>query len=234
MKVAIHQPNYFPWIGYFYKMSLADVFVILDDSQYSKSGYQNRVKIKTPTGSVWMTQPVCVPQSKKSRTNEVELSGHRWREKHLKIFRANYAKSQYFEFYFPFIQDLLSVEASNLAELNSKIIFRIAELLSIDCRFVISSDLGVDSIGTQRLIDITKAVGGREYIHGAGGVNYQDEELFTKKDILCTAARFQHPSYSQLWNDFVEGLSIIDYLFSIGPGCAGSMFHTKDSEIYSG
>ena len=64
MKVAIHQPNYFPWIGYFYKMSLADVFVVLDDSQYSKNGYQNRVKIKTPTGSVWMTQPVCVPQSK--------------------------------------------------------------------------------------------------------------------------------------------------------------------------
>jgi len=234
MKVAIHQPNYFPWIGYFYKMSLADVFVVLDDSQYSKNGYQNRVKIKTPTGPVWMTQPVCVPQSKKSRTNEVELSGDRWREKHLKMIRANYAKSEYFEFYFPIIQELISVQALSFAELNSKIIFRIAELLSIDCRFMMSSELCVESVGTQRLIDITKAVGGREYIHGAGGVNYQDEELFTKNDILCTAARFQHPSYSQMWNGFVEGLSIIDYLFSTGPERVGSIFLTKEPEKYSG
>lgn len=217
MKIAIHQPNYLPWLGYFYKLAISDCFVLLDNAQFTRSGYQNRVKLKTPQGAQWLTQPVRLSDGSFKKTSEIEFADVHWRDKHIKTIIANYSRAKHFTVYAPPLFEELNASHGSLAEVNGRLIRVLAEMLGLKTRIINDSQLGTDETGTQRLVAIVKRLNGSSYVYGSGGVNYQDNSIFTENGIGLIPAQFTHPTYQQCWGDFIGGMSVVDLLFNYGP-----------------
>ena len=117
MVVSIHQPDYIPWLGLFYKMSLSDVFVYLDDAQYSNEAAHNFNVIKTANGEFRLKFPVDYKFG--DTILEVRPKDElKWKEKHLKTIELNYKKAPFFDEIFPNFKETLMAEYKNVAELN--------------------------------------------------------------------------------------------------------------------
>jgi len=216
MIVAVHQPQYLPWLGYFDKIDQADIFVILDNVQYKKNEYQNRNRIKTAQGWQWITVPVKYRFPEKiievAINNEVD-----WRRKHHTALLSNYNRSAYFKDYRSFFEDLYQRDWILLANLNTYIIEYIIKQIKIATKIVKASDLELSSDPTQRLIDICKGLGADTYLAGAGGREYMDVDSFEKSGIKVVFQEFQHPVYEQLYGKFESYMSVVDLLFNHGP-----------------
>lgn len=216
MRIGIHQPNYIPWCGYFYKIFKSDIFVFLDDVQYEKNGFSDRNSIKTPQGQCYLKIPIKKP-GLKTNYNEVILNDElKWREKHLKMIEMNYKRAPYYDLVMPLLQELYNTRYFTLSEFNKKIITELALKMEFDTHFVCSSDLSVTGKSTERLIDIIQALDGDTYISGKGGTKYQDEALFKENKITLEYTDFEHPIYQQQWGEFISNLSILDLLFNNG------------------
>jgi len=216
MIVAIHQPNFLPWIGYFYKMYKSDIFVFLDNVQFSKNSYQNRVKIKTSQGAQWLTLPVFHKFGQ--LTKDVRINNNeKWKEKHLKTIELNYKKAPYFnQIYNLLVKVYTNNKWELMTDFNIELITAICNFLDIKTKTVRASSLKTSGSATELLIDIVKKVGGDIYLSGKGGMKYQDENRFKEENITLIYTNFKHPVYPQLWGEFIEGLSIIDLLFNCG------------------
>ena len=211
MRIAIHQPHYFPNLAYFYKIAKCDIFVFLDTAQYVKGNWINRNKIKTPTGWQWLTVPVSYMFG--DQIQKVKLSNAEWLPKHVKSLSANYNRAPYARETFEVFPILYWLSLSNM---NQSIITNISSRLHLDCIFVQASGYRFDSVSTEFLVNITKHMGGTQYMSGLGAKKYMDESLFEKAGIELVYTDFKHPEYNQLWGDFIPNLSILDLLFNHG------------------
>jgi hypothetical protein len=219
MTVAIHQPNFLPWLGFFYKFYLADCFVFLDDAQYSKNSFTNRNKIKTPQGANWLTLPIKSSGKFGQNISEVLISNFPTvKKKILSTIKTNYSKAKYFDEYYLQFEENFYNSTENLSNLNATLILWINKILKIEKKIFFSSQLN-NSHGnsTEKLINICKEFNCDTYLSGFGGTKYQDEALFLEAGIKIKLYDFKHPIYSQLWGDFIPNLSIIDLLFNCGP-----------------
>jgi WbqC-like protein family len=214
MIVAIHQPNFLPWLGYFYKMACCDVFIILDDAQYTKNSFINRNRIKTPQGELWLTIPVSPNLG--TKICDVTVRHSDWPDKALKTLRANYGRARHFGDFIPEIEVIFRECPSRLAATNIALIRAIVRGLNLTCRMVFASELGVEGHGDQRLVELVKAVGGTMYLSGYGGRKYQTEASFSDRGLECRYYDFSPPTYRQLWGEFIPGLSAADALFNCG------------------
>ena len=216
--VAIHQPNYLPWLGYFYKICQSDVFVFLDNVQYTKNNIINRNKIKTPQGAMWLTVGVLTKGHRGQLISEVEINnGVAWNKVHKKSIFQNYSKAAYFEKYSPFFEHIYDSDWGKLADLNEALIKLICKLLGIkDIKFIRASELAVSGTETRLLMNICKEVGADTYLSGFGGKKYMDEKAFEQTGISLRYYDFKYPTYNQLWGEFIPNLSIIDLLFNEG------------------
>jgi hypothetical protein len=217
MLVAIHQPNYFPWLGYFYKIWAADAFVFLDNVQFTKNGYINRSQIQNGEKNRWLTVPVSVHLG--DPISRVMPANDSWRRNHIDLLCNSYREATHFGTMMPFVEEvLLSAPTESLAEINRHTILRITDLLEIDRYSVRSSEVDVDFTGpTDRLIKLTQSISAEAvYLSGKGGANYQDEELYQAAGIGFEYASFSHPTYDQGTPGFVPGRSILDALFHVG------------------
>ena len=107
MKVAVHQPQYLPWIGYFDKIIKSDCFVFLDKVQYKHREFQNRNKIRSKDGWMWLTVPVISKGKGRQSIDEVEIDNSLdWQKDHCRSLQVCYGKSEYFDEYFPFFEDI--------------------------------------------------------------------------------------------------------------------------------
>jgi len=216
--VAIHQPNYLPWGGYFYKIANADIFIFLDDVQYTKNSFINRNYIKTPQGKQWLTIPVRFNLGQ--NINETQFSGSSWRKKHIKTIEQNYKKAPAFKETFPIVKEVIEDEKNeNIAQLNTAIIKVITKYLGLKVEFYSSSSFDVEGTGDERLINLIQVVGGNSYLSGRGGEKYQYPEKFTNLGIGFSYYDYTPNEYPQLWGDFIPGLSILDMLFNCGKDC---------------
>ncbi|WP_422479453.1 WbqC family protein [Pleomorphochaeta sp. DL1XJH-081] len=216
MEISIHQPNYIPWSGYFYKIIHSDVFVLLDDVQFIKNSYIDRNSIKTPQGTQYLKIPT-VRDNHLLNCDEIKINNHiRWREKHLIALELNYKKAEYFSIVFDDIQELINEETELLVELNTNIIFRLLSRMEVSTSIKRSSDLHIQETGTERLVSIVKAFGGDTYLSGKGGLHYQDPIIFQTHNVNLAYTNFIHPVYKQLWGDFIPNLSILDMIFNLG------------------
>ena len=217
MIVAVHQPQYLPWIGYFDKMRRADVFCYLDDVQYKKNEWQNRNRIKTAQDWQWLTVPVRYRFPEK--INEVQINNTtNWSKKHLQSLITNYSRAPYFKAHIPIFEDMFSREWMLISELNIHLIECLREALQLQEKTtVISSEFNLRAEPTDRLIDICKAVGADTYLAGQGAAGYMDLKRFEENDLKVIVQDFKHPVYSQLFKDFQSHLSSVDLLFNCGP-----------------
>ena len=217
--VAIHQPNFLPWLGWFDKLARADVFVLLDHVQFPRSGHgewMNRVRFLFHGSPAWATVPIQRRGVRQIR--EVAIDDEQpWRAKLLKTFEASYAKAPAFEEARAVVDDVFAHETDNLVDLNEHGIGLIAALLGLDTTHVIrSSSLDVRGSGSDLLAEITRAVGGDVYLSGGGADEYQREESYAARGVELRFQAFDHPSYPQLGAGFAPGLSTVDAIANCG------------------
>jgi hypothetical protein len=219
MLVAIHQPHYLPWLRYFEKIARSDVFIVLDDVQYEKNGFQNRNKIKTAQGWTYLTVPIQRPTQRP--INEIEIDNRtNWREKHARALEMSYRKAPYFSEYWPPLSELYAREWPHLAQLNRAMLELYLAQLGVGTRLLYSSELTTTGQSTDRLAELCHLAGGTEYLSGAYAVNaYLDPAVLTAAGIRLAFQEWQAPTYSQLYPaaGFVPDLGIVDLLFNEGP-----------------
>jgi hypothetical protein len=195
----------------------SDIFVFLDDIQYGKNQVINRNKIKTAKGWTYLTAPVLIKGHFGQLISEVKIDNHiNWRKKHWKSILYNYKKAQHFDDYSGFFEDLYQKEWKKLSELNEYIIKNIAEFLDIKTKFFRSSELNIEGNATKRLVNIVKAVGGDAYFSGIQSKDYMEDHLFTENGIKLIYQDFHHPTYNQLFGEFIPKMSVIDLLYNEG------------------
>lgn len=219
MTVSIHQPNFLPWLGYFYKIAKSDMFVLLDDVQFTKNGFTNRNRIKTPQGELWLTLPIVQSGKFGQNINECAILNKKANaDKILKTIKSNYAKSKHFDWLYPDLEVAFQFETDNLAVLNERLIRLVVDKLEIKTPLMLSSALpAIEGMATERLVNICKHLNASKYLFGFGAANYQEDELFIQNNVEPARTKFVHPVYTQLWKEFIPNMSVIDYLFNVGP-----------------
>ena len=218
MRVAIMQPTYLPWIGYFGLINSVDLFVFLNSVQFDKRSWQQRNKIKSPKGSLYLTVPVLSKGFSKQIIKDVKIEQNQeFYKKHINSIKHNYNKSPYYNEFSKKIFELMSNENEYLCDLNIKMIKLICEFLSIKTKTVISSNLKSSGNKSELLSSICLEIGATEYISPLGSKNYLNEtDIFQKKNISLKFFYFKHPIYSQLFNKFESNLSVLDLLMNCG------------------
>ena len=218
MRVAIHQPNFCPWLGYFYKIRHADLFVLLDDVQFIKRGYIHRNYVKTPQGQRWIGLPVLTKGRYDQEIREVEINPTEpWRKQILGSLRHTYAQAPHATDVLDLLGEIFTGEPTSMAQLNEQLLRAICPLLGIHTPILRSSSLpGIAGQSTERLISICQAVGAEQYLSGSGGKNYQNEAQFAAAGIELQYSQFTSPRYPQLHGEFVPNLSVLDALFCVG------------------
>jgi WbqC-like protein family len=222
--VAVHQPNYFPWLGYFDKIMRADVFVLLDHVQMSRGhgrnrSYTQRVQILGHGRPTWLTVPVSKGHGSDQAISETFPDSQAdWRRMHLVMLERCYEKHPAFDEVFLQVRAALTSASGSLADINAHIIGVLAGEIGAPCRFVRSSALPpMGTRKTELLVEVVRAVGGTRYLYGKGGAQYQDNEAFRHAGIEPIAQEYVQPTYPQVGSDvFIPGLSILDCLFNIG------------------
>lgn len=215
MIISIHQPDYIPYIGYFYKIYQADKFIFLDDAQYSNDNMHQWNKIKTPQGECRLKIPVAYQFGDK--INETLTRDElRWKAKHLKTIAMNYGRARFFDAIFPDFQSLLMAEYKSLADMNIAINRWICDGFGFDVEFLRSSELEIHTAKEERVIDLCLAVGGDCYISGNGARAYQECQHFLDRNVELIYTDYHPAAYRQLWGTFLPNMSILDYIFNCG------------------
>src|SRR2546422_7575517 len=146
MKVAIHQPHYLPWLGYFAKWAAADRFIFLDTVQYEKNGWQNRNRIKTAGGPRWLTVPVHAHLGTPIRDVTIDTT-QQWRERHRRVIEQAYAEAPHLERYHDALVAFYRQDCDRLAPLAVASSRWLAEALGVVTPVVLASELGVEEGG---------------------------------------------------------------------------------------
>lgn len=215
MTAAIHQPDYIPYPGYFYKILKSDIFVFLDDAQFSNNGGHDVNLIKAPEGPLRLKIPV--RQTLGDTINKVRTKDELgWKSSHIDAIRRYYKKTPYFDTVFPVCQELLNVSYDNLAELNKAIILSFCHEFGLNRTFLNSSEMGISSKREQRIIDICHSLRADTYYSGNGARVYQSEEQFNNNGIRLVYSDYKPTVYPQLGDDFIENLSIVDFIMNCG------------------
>ncbi len=216
--VGIHQPNFMPWLGYFYKIWQSNTFIFLDDVQFIKTGsnYTNRVSLILSAKESNITIPI-KRKSGIQNINETEMLNEKWKKKLLGSLQANYAKTSYFKEHKEMIFELINFEAIDLASYNINFIQTIAKELKFKTKFIRSSNFKVKTDSTQRLIELLNHVNATTYLSGSGGNNYQDTALYAQHNIELLYNKMPPFEYKQYQIDnFIQGTSIVDAIFNVG------------------
>jgi len=216
-KVAVIQPNYIPWKGYFDIIHDVDTFIFYDDVQYTKNDWRNRNIIRGPTGTFWLTIPI--PKSSVNlMINQVQIVDSRWQKKHLMALKAGYSNSQYFDEQFELINSIYDeMTWSNLSSLDEYCITTISKILGMKVEFLKSSDFILKGDKKNRLMDLLQQVGADEYVSGPLGRGYLEEKQFESEGIKLIYKQYSYPEYHQLWDGaFNHNVSILDLLFNTG------------------
>ena len=221
MLVAIHQPNFFPWLGYFDKIRRADAFVFLDAVAYPRKGsggmgsWVNRVQLSVQGEAKWVTAPVKSITLGTPIKDVVTDSNQHWRSKLQKTLHSNYGRAPRFAEAMALLVPLIDAPETNLAAFNMAAIRAISSHLGLPGRFLLQSQLPHQGAATNLLISLVKAAGGEAYLAGGGASGYQEDKLFAEQGIRLVYQGFKPQPYGDPAR-FLPGLSIIDYLMHDG------------------
>lgn len=228
MKAVVLQPMYLPWMGYFGMIDQADVFVFYDDVQFNRDSWQQRNHIKIPEDSgqtEWLKVPVIENFGQDIKSVQIDQD-REWEQKHLSTIKSAYGSkptpygatsASFYGEYIHVFEDFYDNDWESLLSLDTHLIKKISGILDItDVEFYFSSDFDIGGSGTNKLINTLKYVNADEYISGPGAKEYLEINQFVENGISLYWHEFDHPTYNQLYGDFVSHLSVIDALFNLG------------------
>ncbi len=211
MKLAVMQPYFFPYIGYFQLLNAVDKYVIYDDVNFIKGGWINRNKILFNGNTLMMTVAL-QGASPFKKINEVKVGKHK--EKILPTITQAYKKAPYYDEVFPLFFDIIKYDDDNLAYFIANSIFKIAEYLQIKTQFILSSEIKKDNElkAQEKILSICKILEASEYYNAIGGQELYDRNHFKENCIILRFLRSNEIKYEQFKNEFIPWLSIIDVM----------------------
>ena len=217
MKAVILQPTYLPWMGYFDLIDKADVFVLFDDVQFVGRSWQQRNKIRTPQGWIWLTVPISRAAGSRRKISEMQIdNGTDWKETHRKSLGYNYGKAPFFRECMGLLEEIYAQDWQYLCDLNVALVKEMSAMIGLAPKFVRSSELGGEGLKTDHLISILNRIGADEYISGPAARDYIELDKFRTARIRLYWHQFHHPRYPQLHGEFVPYMSAVDLLLNTG------------------
>jgi hypothetical protein len=231
--VVILQSNYIPWKGYFDLIRMADEFIIYDDAQYTHGDWRNRNKIRTASGSSWLTIPVVKKSGHLRPIREVEIADRSWTRAHWRTIYYNYARARYMSTYREWLEELyLGCEERMLSQVNFRFLRAIFDLLGIHPKVTWSMDYQLIPGKSERVADLCVQAGATRYVSGPAAREYIDESDFVKAGVELVWMDYSgYPEYRQLHSPFDHRVSIIDLILNEGPGANAFMKSPEDIAV---
>jgi WbqC-like protein family len=219
MILSAHQPYFAPFPGFFYKASMSDLFVLLDDVQFPQgTTWISRNRFKSHQGALWVTVPVWKKGLGLQTISQVRICHEgRWAKKHLESLKTAYRKAPYLPEHLAFLEEMFSGKNEKLMDLNLAVIHYLMRALAIKTRLVLLSELNVPSTGSRRLVDLCTLVGASQFVAQGPAKKFLDEKSFQDAGIEITYVTPPVPTYPQLWGDFIANLSAFDLVLNCGP-----------------
>lgn len=216
--VVISQPMFFPWVGFLEQMRLADVYVHYDDVQFSKGSFTNRVQIKTAQGSQWLSVPL-KELSLGTLIRDTLMDDRKdWRKTHRTTLAQAYAKAPHRTEMLALVDEVYAGPAKTICELS------VASLMAVHryfgflkpTEFCFSSAMNLPGSGSQRVLAVVQACGGKTYLTGHGARRYLDHELFELAGVQVEYIDYQKRHYPQLHGEFTPFVSVLDLIANCG------------------
>lgn len=219
--ISIHQPDFFPWIGFFHKAYAADTFCLLDDAIWNKNSFYRRTYIRHASKE---RQYLVIPVKKHSDAENqinITIADPDWHQQHRRIITNVYRDAAFFKENWPFVEAVYDGVRGldRVNNINRHIILEILNWLSVKTPVVSASQLAISTTKNQRNIDIIRKLRGTAYYSGSAAKAYNDHALYERENISifyeeifdyveCAARRDARP--------FINGLSILDWIFCYG------------------
>ena len=230
MKIAIMQPYFFPYLGYFQLADKVDEFVFLDDVNYFKKGFISRNAI-LQNGSHFAFSVSISKASQNKKINELSYTGEF--EKLFALLRHNYGRCTFFQQVMPIVESVCKSANQNVALKNAASISSVFQYLEDTKVFKTASQLNLDPglRGADRLISVCKELGASTYVNAIGGVGLYKPQVFEEHGIELQFLKPQLQAYSQECEGFVPGLSVIDAMMRLDQ--RELRMHLKAGELIS-
>jgi len=214
MKIAIMQPYFFPYIGYFQLIAAVDKFIIYDDVSFINRGWINRNNILINGKAGLISVPLNGASQNKRIKDIIPVSEQKWKHSLLKTIEQNYKKASQFDVVYPMLQQVINANTGSISEFNYTGIKCVCDYLGISTTLIPSSEIYANNElkGQFRIMDICKKENAQHYINPSGGVELYDREIFTRVGISLSFLKSELPPYKQFTDYFTPALSIIDVM----------------------
>ncbi len=221
MRVSVNQPAFMPWMGYFKRIMLSDIHIVLDDVQFEKNSMTNRNKILMNGKKVMLT----IPLRTKNRFGNLMIdsievdNSKKWVKKHLASIHQSYSKAPFYREFMPIVEQYyynISID-DNLGCVLSKNFHLFLKYLEINTEIVNSSNIEHCKVKSDLILELCKNQGAKEYISGPLGRDYLNISSFQEAEIKVTFHEYVQPNYNQIkTREFISHLSVIDVIFNHG------------------
>ena len=216
--VCLHQPNFIPWTKLMAKIVASDVYVVYDTVQFTRTEYHNRQWIRARNGPMLLSVPVCNARHRQRLCDVRLVQNDDWRGYHLRILKQEYCRSPFFGDVFPLVAEVYRQPHTMLVDFNTDMMATLFQYLEFRTKIVKASELSHHGDNTDRLIQLTAAVGGDEHITSTWGTDreYIDWARVADAGLKVRTQEFTHPRYRQQFEPFVAHLGVLDLIFAQG------------------
>jgi hypothetical protein len=216
--LAVLQPGFLPWLGFFDQMLRSDIFVYYDDVQFDKHGWRNRNRVKGPAGPQFLTVPILHSGRTGQTIAQVEIDNRSpWARKQLRTIRQLYAKAPFLEPYASELEAMLQRPWERLLDLDLAVTALMCDWLGVTTSIRRASQLGASGGQSERLLSICRMHGATCYLSGDAARDYLDLDLFAQAGIRVQWQDYKHPVYAQRHGPFISHLSALDLVLNLGP-----------------
>lgn len=217
MILSGHQPNYIPYPGLVGKIMMSDKFIYVTKVQFERKSWQNRNRIKTVNGPVFLTVPTLKKGKYDQLICDVKISNDlNWRRKHFNAIKINYKNSKFYNTYIDFFEELYNKDWDSLCELDIYIMNYILNELDIKTEVLYDENFNFEGNKTAFLVDMCKKTNSNTYMSNKGSENYVDLSIFSQNELNHIYINYKGKPYEQCFKNFVPDMSIVDMLFNCG------------------
>ncbi len=213
-----HQPAYLPWLGYFHKMLLSDIFIYMDDVQFIERGFIHRNKIKVnPNTGYYLSLPISKQEKRaKKKIKDIFLTGTDWQKEHFEKIYYYYHKADNFKAHQEFLEEIyLSQKWANLNDLCLTMLKYFIKVIGIDSKLIIGSEQNFREKKSNLILEHCKKFNAKTIILGKFGADYLVEKDFESEGIRALYQNYIHPVYQQRFSDFLPYMSILDLILNV-------------------
>lgn len=217
MKIAISQPRYLPSCNYIERILLSDLFVMLDVVQHQKRAFEHRNKIRTPDGWIWLSIPMNREKSYPI-IKDLKISNDTdWLNSHLRSFELYYKKTPFYNTTISLLRKYYETSKDTLNQAVKEMLDILLDYFNINTKIIWTSEYDCwTKKNDELLLEIVEKFNGTSYISGSNGRNYIDKNKFNNKNIKLLFHDYNHPTYDQIWGEFIPYMTIWDTMFYYG------------------